>query len=157
MLQGDTTDVLLGLVARPDVPFAPMYVVMIKNPASASVGRGSHFGGAAIEGDFSMKSTVNLNYLSDNKLSTVSIVYEGRHEPSKETLSIDGMPYSLESGRVFLVDRTTLPPKVTQVDADVRENLPDHYWQRRQREGIEKATERLRAERPAVRKFFEKG
>jgi hypothetical protein len=156
LLQGENTDVLLGLAARPDVPLAPTYVVLIKNPASASAERGSHSVGAAIESDFTMKSNVGMSYLLGKNLSAMSVVYEGRREPSTESLSIDGVVYTLESGRVFLVDWTVLPRKITQVDADVREILPDQNWQRRQREGAKKAIDRLR-DRPAVRVFFDKG
>jgi hypothetical protein len=151
LVEGENTDILLGLMRRPDMPLAPTYVVVIKKPVPAPSGSGSRTGGATIDPTFTVKSDVRLAYSSGKNLS---VEYEQTRDPRNERFLIDGKMYSLEAGRVFLVDRTAQPHKVTQVGADIRELTPGQNWQRRQREEARKAVEQLRAQDPAVQAFL---
>jgi hypothetical protein len=151
MLEGEATDVLLGLVHRPDNPLAPTYVVLIKKPVPRPSGIGSRSGGASIDVAFTMKSGVGWSYPSGE---TLSVEYEQRREPFGESFLIDGQSYPLESGRVFLVDLAAQPHKITQVDADIRETVLGQNWQRRQREEAKKAIEQLRTRYPVVQEFL---
>jgi hypothetical protein len=151
LVEGEKADVLLGLVLRPDMPLAPTYFVLVKKPAASRSGIDGRWGGASIEADFTMNSAVGWTYASGEKLS---VEYEQRREPFSERFLIEGQPYPLESGRVFLVDTTAQPHRVTQVDADIRETAPGQSWQRNQREAVKNALEQMRARHPAVQTFL---
>jgi hypothetical protein len=151
LVEGEKPDVLLGLVLRPDTPLAPAYFVLVKKPVASRSAIDGRWGGANIEADFTMNSAVGWTYASGEKLS---VEYEQRREPFSERFVIQGNSYPLESGRVFLVDATAKPHRVTQVDADIRETVPGQSWQRRQREGARNAIEQLRERYPAVQTFL---
>jgi hypothetical protein len=151
LVEEEKTDILLGLVRRPDMPLAPTYVVVIKKPVPAPSGSSSRAGGATIDPAFTMKSSLRWAYPSGENLL---VDYEQTRDPRNERFLIDGKVYPLEAGRVFLVDRTAQPHKVTQVGANIRELAPGQNWQRRQREEARKAVEQLRARDPAVQAFL---
>jgi hypothetical protein len=154
LVEEENTDILLGLMRRPDMPLAPTYVVVIKQPVPAPSGSSSFTGAASIDPAFTMKSGVRLGYPAGESLS---VDYEQTRAPRNERFLIDGNLYPLESGRVFLVDRTAPPHKIAQVGADIREIVPGQNWQRRQREATRKAIEQLRLRCPAVQTFLNRG
>ncbi len=151
LVEGEKTDILLGLLRRPDISLAPTYLVVIKKPVPAPSGASSRAGGATIDPAGTMKSSLRWAYPAGENLS---FDYEQTRDPRNERFLIDGKVYPLEAGRVFLVDRTAQPHKVTQVEADIRELAPGQNWQRRQREEATKAVEQLRARVPAVQAFL---
>src|SRR5262249_17804218 len=95
-------------------------------------------------------SALELTYASGD---TVSIVYE-QSKSLSERFSLNGKPYELAAGRVFLVDPTQRPPSIAQVPADVREIVPGQKWHQGQRAAPNKAVEKLRDSYPAVREFL---
>jgi hypothetical protein len=71
-----------------------------------------------------------------------------------EAITLGGKPYSLEKGRVFLVNLSEAPPVVTQVDADLID-LFQGAGEEITREELEDIVERLMGLAQAVKAFLD--
>jgi hypothetical protein len=113
---------LLGVAGWPGRAVAPVFFAIARFPAGTGSGQSARHG-INLESERGTKIFMSVT-LSRGTVDAPSVVFrldEGSH---KEKVEIGGKDYTLKGGRVFLLDQTTSPHSIRQLDADLNKLFP---------------------------------
>lgn len=136
---------LLGVAASPAKPLGPVFLAIVRLPSHNE---------SAFQGGVESNPAADV---VQRVLQSVGhgplIEYSVEKEPHRERFRIGDTDYSLEAGRVFLMDQMAKPPTVTQVQADLSATFSDDLGNP-SKEELTEAIQRLRKEHETVDQFL---
>jgi hypothetical protein len=144
--QGDRMSIVL-LAEYPAKPLQPASVLLLKLTSKNAFSVDGSVGGDSDKHFWHQRFAAK----GDKKLS---VRYEIAHKPVTEQITFQEKAHSFDEGRVFLVDLTTEPVKITQVNEDLQNLLPGKQLGR---EDLKGAVEKLREKHESVQDFLRSG
>ncbi len=144
--QGDRMTVVL-LAEHPGKSLEPASLFLLKLTAKNAFSTDGRTGNDSDKTDWHQKFAA----AGDKKYP---VRYEIPHKPLAEQLTLGERAYSLEEGRVFLIDLTAQPVHVTQVKEALPALLPNQPLTREDLKGV---VDKLREKHESVRTFSQSG
>jgi hypothetical protein len=136
--------VVCGMAEHPAKPHHRAFLLILKFPPQANI----YGGGVSSDGE---KSTWTHSFYNSSRKEHVA-GYLLKHKPFAEEVTFDKQTYSLDAGRVILVDLVAEPVQVTQVKAEIKDIIPESSPSR---QDLKDALEKLRAQHDNVRTFWQ--
>jgi hypothetical protein len=113
---------LLAVAGWPGRGTAPVFFMIARFPDGHGSGQ-SFRHGINLQSDPGTKIFISFT-LSRGTVQTPTVVYRLAEGSNKETLEIGGKAYALNDGRLLLLDQTTDPHSIRQLDADLDKLFP---------------------------------
>ena len=120
--QKDDRGLLLAVAGWPGRSTAPVFFLIARFPVGHGSGQ-SFRHGINLQSEPGTKIFISFS-LSRDAVQTPTLVYRVAEGSHKETLEIGDKAYPLNEGRVFLLDQTTSPHSIRQLNADLNKLFP---------------------------------
>jgi hypothetical protein len=113
---------LLAVAGWPGRATAPVFFMIARFPDGNGFGQSARHG-INLESEPGTKIFLSVT-LSRGTVDAPSVVYRLAEGSHKETIEIGDKGYALTEGRVFLLDQTTSPHSIRQLNADLNKLFP---------------------------------